>query len=426
MIRTNVTRTLALAGFLPAGKLSNLISRICLRVATLALASAGMLAPALLPAPSAQAQTFKLLYTFTGGADGAYPQYGGLIADSSGNLYGVTAFGGNQEGFSGSGVVFKLVPAGNETVLYTFTGGADGAQPQGGLVMDTAGNLYGTTVDGGIQPGAFGSGVIFELDPAGSETVLLTFDYIDGANSYAPLLRDAAGNLYGATFSGGHFGDGAVFELGATGSEKVRYAFSGPADGANPVGGLIGDSAGNLYGTTEYGGDLNGCSGKGCGVVFKLAPGGQETVLYLFTGGADGANPYARLNRDAAGNLYGTTWNGGATGNGTVFKVDAAGQETVLYSFTGGTDGANPPAGVIQDAAGNLYGTTNHAGGACFCGTVFKLDTAGNFTVLHTFDGGDGQYPGAPLLLHGGVLYGTASGGGPHAGAGTIFKITLP
>ncbi len=393
---------------------------------TRTLAVAGTLAAAMLAAQPAQAQSFKLLYTFSGGADGAYPQDAGLIADGSGNLYGATAYGGNQEGFSGSGVIFKLDRAGNETVLYTFTGGADGAQPQSGLVMDTAGNLYGTTVYGGIQPGAFGSGVVFELDPVGSETVLLTFNYIDGANPYAPLLRDAAGNLYGATFSGGHFGDGVVFELGTAGSETVRYAFSGPVNGANPVGGLIRDSAGNLYGTTEYGGDLNGCSGKGCGVVFKLAPGGQETVLHLFTGGADGANPYARLIRDAAGNLYGTTYYGGAYGNGTVFKLDLAGQETVLHSFTGETDGANPPAGVIHDAAGNLYGTTQHDGGACGCGTVFKLDPAGSLTVLHTFNGSDGQYPGAPLLLLKGALYGTASGGGPGAGTGTVFNITLP
>ena len=418
MISAKFTPTLGWVGFVPAGKLGCPYRGL---LPILALLLQGMSA-----APSAQAQTFKLLHTFTGGADGAYPQFAGLIADGSGNLFGVTAFGGNQEGFSGSGVVFKLDSAGNETVMYTFTGGADGAQPQSSLILDRAGNLYGTTVFGGMQPANFGSGVVYRLDAAGNQTILHTFTYIDGANPYAPLIRGAAGDLYGTTFSGGHYGDGTVFKLDTAENEHVLYSFSGAVGGANPYAGLVSDSAGNRYGTTYDGGDLNGCSGKGCGVVFKLVSGGHEAVLYVFSGGADGANPYARLIRDTIGNLYGTTWFGGSSGNGTVFKLDTAGHETVLYNFTGGADGANPPAGLVQDAAGNFYGTTNHGGGRCGCGVVFKLDSANNFTVLHTFSGRDGQYPGAPLLLHKGALYGTASGGGPGAGTGTVFKITLP
>jgi len=424
MIPTKVARTLAPAGFIPTGKLSNSYRR---RAAKLAMALAGMLVSGTYLAPSAQAHTFKILYTFTGGADGNGPGWARLIADKAGNLYGTTQNGGVQ----GFGVVFKLDPAGNETVLYTFTGGADGAYPEGGLVMDAAGNLYGTAENGGLHPGSQGFGVVFKLDPAGNQTVLHTFNYVDGANPYDPVILDAAGNLYGTTFSGGYYGAGTVFKLDTAGTEKVLHSFSGHVDGANPYSGLIRDSAGNFYGTTEYGGDLGGCSRTGCGVVFKVGPGGKETVLYVFTGGSDGANPRAPLIRDAAGNLYGTTWAGGLLpeNNGTVFKLDTAGQETVLYTFPGGpnpSSGVNPWAGLTMDTAGNLYGTTNHAGGACFCGTVFQLATAGTYTVLHTFDGSDGQYSEAPVILLKGALYGITSSGGPNSGAGTIFKITLP
>lgn len=169
----------------------------------------------------------------------------------------------------------------------------------------------------------------------------------------------------------------------------------------------------------------------GCGVIFKLDPAGNETPLYTFGAAPDGSDPRATLIRDAAGNLYGTAFYGGSYGNGAVFKLDPAGHETILYNFAGGTDGANPWGGLIRDAAGNLYGTTNHAGGACFCGTVFKLDPAGNYSVLHTFAGTDGQYPEAPLLLYKGALYGLTSGGGGTlsgggSGTGTVFKITFP
>lgn len=165
-------------------------------------------------------------------------------------------------------------------------------------------------------------------------------------------------------------------------------------------------------------------------LFIKLDSAGIERPLYLFAPAPDGSNPRTSLIRDEAGNLYGTTFFGGLYGNGTVFKVDPTGHETVLYNFTGGADGANPWSGLVRDATGNLYGTTNHAGGSCFCGTVFHLDPAGNYTVLHTFSGPDGSYIGEPLLLYQGALYGLTSGGGTlrggRSGAGTIFKITLP
>jgi uncharacterized repeat protein (TIGR03803 family) len=240
------------------------------------------------------------------------------------------------------------------------------------------------------------------------------------------------GNLYGTTFAGGSYvcsgGCGTVFKLTPSGTETVLYRFTG-GDGANPTAGLIADASGNLYGTTELGGGANGCSG-GCGTVFKLTPSGTETVLYRFTGGSDGASPFAALIADGAGNLYGTTFFGGASGHGTVFKLTPSGTETVLYSFTGGSDGANPLAGLIADAAGNIYGMTNNGGAGSF-GTVFKLIPSGNLAVLHSFSGGsDGAFPGLGSLIAdaAGNLYGmTVEGGGSGCGAigcGTVFKLT--
>ena len=268
-------------------------------------------------------------------------------------------------------------------------------------------------------------------------TVLHTFGNInDGANPQAGLIRDPGGNFYGVTTAGGTHNLGTVFKLDSGGTETVLYSFSGGTDGRYPIGGLIRDGAGNLYGTTVGGAP----GGPGFGTVFKLDSAGHETTLYTFTGGTDGASPSGTLLRDASGNLYGTTQNGGincGNGCGTVFKVDPAGHETVLYSFTGGTDGSNPVVGVIRDAAGNFYGTASAGGdlSACTipgvpsgCGVVFKLDGTGSFSVLYTFSGGaDGGNPASPLLLDAaGNLYGTAARGGLTAcqfGCGTLFKL---
>jgi uncharacterized repeat protein (TIGR03803 family) len=250
------------------------------------------------------------------------------------------------------------------TVLYSFNGGTDGAQPHAGLVRDAAGNLYGTTIRGG---GGSNLGTVFKLDTTGAETVLYSFTgFPDGAKPRAGLVLDAAGNLYGTTYHGGASDLGTVFRLDTTGAETVLHSFSG-RDGQNPYAGLVRDAAGNFYGTTQ-----NGGGDFAAGTVFKLDTTGKETVLHSFTGGSDGANPYAGLIRDAAGNFYATTFTGGAYGFGTVFKLDATGNETVLYSFTGGADGGHSRAGLIRDAAGNLYGTTG-LGGAFSLGTVFKL-----------------------------------------------------
>ncbi|HEV2381129.1 MAG TPA: choice-of-anchor tandem repeat GloVer-containing protein [Terriglobia bacterium] len=387
---------------------------------------------------SAQAQTFKIFHTFTGPtADGAFPS-GELLLDAAGNLYGTTFDGGDAVCFGYyCGTVFKVTKAGEGTVLYNFTGGTDGAFPQAGLVADFAGNLYGTTPAGGNTSCLLlGCGTVFKLDRAGAETVLHTFTGgTDGASPYSGLVRSAAGDLYGTTSGGGSTscgnsnGCGTVFRIDLTGKETVAYRFRGSSDGANPEAGLIRDAAGNFYGTTGAGGS------QGAGTVFKIGSTGQEQVLYSFEGGSDGATPDSGLIRDSAGNLYGTTFFGGETpcpgGCGTVFKLDTTGKETVLYSFSGPPDGSYPSGSLVMDAAGNLYGATSEGGsstscgeGKQGCGTVFKLDTAGKETVLHSFTGGtDGAAPTGGLVIDAaGNLYGTASAGGNY-NQGVVFGI---
>ena len=389
-----------------------------LRGVRIALALAIILVATAVASRPLQAQTFTVLYAFTGGVDGWEPLVD-LVRDGAGNLYGTTVYGGT----SGYGVVFKLATTGKETTLHSFTG-ADGALPNAGLVRDGAGNLYGTTLYGG----ASGYGVVFKLAATGKETVLLSFDGADGAGSTADLVRDASGNLYGTTAYGGsggcnYPGCGVVFRLGKTGGETVLHSFTGTGgDGANPYGRLVRGTAGNTYSTTELGGAYNH------GTVFELDKTGKETVLYSFAGKPDGEAPIAGLVRDAAGNLYGTTVYGGASGYGPVFKLGRAGKETVLYSFTGSSDGAFPSAGLVVDAAGNLYGAAQGGGSSdCNggCGVLFKVDKSGKETVLYEFtNGDDGAGPVASLIWDkAGNLYGTAEGGGAY-GAGTVFKLT--
>jgi uncharacterized repeat protein (TIGR03803 family) len=376
--------------------------------------------------------SYQVLHTFTGGADGAAP-YGSLIRDSAGNLYGTT-FGG---GTGNAGTVYKVDTSGTLTTLYPFTGGADGGQPGAGLIMDSEGNLYGTTETGGNGQSPQGSGVVFKVDTAGMESVLYTFTGgADGGSPQAGLVMDSAGNLYGTTPGGGmdtcpfHTPCGVVFELDTVGTETVLHSFTGGSDGADPRAGLIRDSAGNLYGTA-----YNGGSSK-VGVVFKLDSSGTETVLHNFKNGPDGGYPEAGLLRDSAGNLYGTTDSGGTHGKGVTFKLNAAGKETVLHSFTAGKGGDLfsdlPEAGVIRDSAGNLYGTAPGGGtgsdGVSGGGVVYKLDKAGKETVLYNFSGGaDGAFPYGGLIRDSaGNLYGTTTSGGSAPsfnGCGVVFKL---
>jgi uncharacterized repeat protein (TIGR03803 family) len=349
---------------------------------------------------------YRVLYTFTGGADGAFP-VSALLQDWTGSLYGVTSQGGD----SGAGVVFKLDSEGRYKVLYSFTGGSDGGVPVGDLVMDSAGNLYGTTLAGGST----GSGVLFRMDKQGQETVL--YDFSGGDDGAFPfgITRDSVGTIYGAAMYGGAAGAGVIFKLDSDGHFSVLYSFTGGSDGGGPNGATR-DCAGNLYGTTNFGGDA------GVGVVFKLDANGQYSVLHTFTG-PDGAGPYlAGVVVDGAGNLYGDASGGGQAGGGTVFKINAMGQESTIYSFPG-TDGNNPSAGITRDSLGNSYGTTQH-GGPHAAGTVFKIDHKGRESILYNFSGGaDGAYPqGGVVKDSAGNLYGTAAGGGS-GGQGVVFKL---
>lgn len=381
------------------------------------------LVSAVLAASAAQAQTYKVLYSFTGGDDGKTPE-SSLMADAAGNLYGTTMFGGAY----GYGVAFKLDATGKETVLHAFTGGADGAYSVGGLILDEAGNLYGTTEEGGdlgCNVG-HGCGIVFKLDPSGTEAVLYSFtDGTDGGYPSGPVLRDGAGNLYGTTsYGGGGCECGVVFKLGTGGTETALHTFTGGSDGAYPLAGLVRGAAGNLYSTTYLGGTY------GKGTVFGLDITGNEVLLYSFTGGSDGGYPNAGLTLATTGNLYGTTEEGGdlacpsGYGCGTVYKVDASGKETVLYSFTGGTEGSEPLGGLVIDPTGSLYGTTI-AGGAPQLGVVFGLNLAERETVLYTFSrGADGAAPFASLIHDAaGNFYGTAAYGGI-GNNGTVFEIT--
>jgi uncharacterized repeat protein (TIGR03803 family) len=330
--------------------------------------------------------TEKVLYSFTGGIDGSSPE-AGLIFDAAGNLYGTTASGGTH----GWGTVFKLAangPDGNwtDSVLYSFTGSQDGGSPLAGLIFDPSGNLYGTTFYGG------GITTAFEMTPNSdgtwTEKVLHQFKGgTDGSQLGASLIVDQAGNLYGTTVNGGNSkcngaGCGVVFELTPNGdgswTESVLHRFTGGKDGGNPFAGLIFDGSGNLYGTGEIGGNLKACN-IGCGVVFKLTPKADgswtESVPHEFAGGKSGDVPSANLIFDQAGNLYGTTYGAGAHGYGTVFKLapnsNGGWTETVLHSFLD-HPGADPVAGLIFDAAGDLYGTTLGDRSTSF-GSVFEI-----------------------------------------------------
>lgn len=391
----------------------------------------------------AAAQTFSTLQDFDV-TDGAVP-FAGLVQATDGNLYGTTLGGGsNGSCLAGCGTVFKMAPSGTLTTIYSFCiqpNCADGAWPYfGSLVEGADGNFYGTTAGAGAN-----WGTVFKVTREGVLTTLHTFcvqDCTDGAAPFAGLVQGTDGNFYGTTWKGGAGGAGTVFKITPGGTLTTLHAFclrNGCPDGSFPYAGLIQGADGNFYGTTT-GGLLTG-------TVFRITKEGTLTTVYTFCSKpncADGANPYAGLVEATDGNFYGTTWDGGASGYGTVFKISREGALTTLYSFCAQgncTDGANPRAGLLQATDGNLYGTT-YAGGAMGncpygpeggCGTVFRLTRNGVLTTLHTFclqsDCPDGSAPYAGLFQQtSGGFYGTTTSGGPNnsnSAYGTVFSLSV-
>jgi uncharacterized repeat protein (TIGR03803 family) len=387
-----------------------------LRLVFALTSAAGLAAVAI---SGAGAQTLDVVHNFTGGSDGANPVDGFAIGPT-GILYGTASAGGA----SGLGVVFRVAANGKMTTLHAFTGGTDGATPNGHVIVGAKDTLYGTTTAGG----ASGSGTVFELKGT-KEKVLYGFaGGTDGADPQAELTMDVAGNLYGTTAAGGASGNGTVFELIApqkkngTWQEVVLYSFGTGTDGAAPDSGVTLDAAGNIYGTTSLGGD------QGYGTVFKLMPGATwtETILHSFQNADDGGNPYAGLVADAHGNLYGAATQGGTNGGGTVFKLKPGGTKfSVLTSLPGwGISGAF--RNLLIDGSGTIYGTT-HCDGDDSAGTIFKLTPSGKswtYTLLYTFTGGsDGQFTISNLVSSNGKLYGTTIGGGTD-GAGVVYRLT--
>jgi uncharacterized repeat protein (TIGR03803 family) len=443
----------------------------------------------------------NILYSFTAGSDGGFP-VSGVTFDAAGNLYGTTYARGSGVCFNsgGCGAVYELSPVSGgwqETTLHTFAGGPDGGNPAGAILIDSSGNLYGTTGESNLGfPGTPAGGTAFKLMLSGGSWVESVYNFFgtDGDNARGVLIQDNAGNLYGTTVIGGAYGLGSVYELSPTTSgswtNKILYSFQPGTDGENPYGKLVFDGGGNLYGTTEIGGTA-ACF---CGTVFELSPSKNgtwsEQLIHSFSSYPDGNGPMAGLTIDAKKNLYGTTQTGGSIGYGTVFELtpgssgwtesilhnfgasgdgiypvsvltlDAHGTlfgttregstpygtvfnvspssggtwtEKVLYTFTGGSDGGDPLAGVILDHAGNLYGTTLFGGSGCSygCGVVYELTPVpGNSwseQVIYAFTGGanDGQLPESDLVFdREGDIFGTVAASGGGFSGGNVFELT--
>ena len=398
-----------------------------------------LLMTALLLTASAWAGNDITLHTFCSQqscTDGAYP-YAGMIFDNAYNLYGTTQQGGTD---LGGGTVFQLTRSGNgwtQTVLHSFLGGSDGSNPVGPLVIDPAGNIYGIASTGGL-----GFGTVFELTPSDGGwnfSVIYTFqggtDGVVGIDS-GGLALDAAGNLYGTTEMGGSTGTGTVFELSPSDggwTKTTLYSFAGGNDAADPLTGVTLDSAGNLFGATVAGGTDGG------GAVFEVSNNGgtwTEQVIYSFTGGDDGAYPeFGAPIFDNAGNLYGTVAGGGAYNQGVVYELTPSNggwSESVLYTFTGGDDGGQPFAGLTFSKDGNLFGGAAYFG-ANGDGTLFELvhgESGWQEKTVHTFNGNDGKYPyGSVIFDQAGDLFATTFWGGnlncnnPPEGCGVAFEL---
>jgi uncharacterized repeat protein (TIGR03803 family) len=343
--------------------------------------------------------------------DGSHP-YGGLIQGVDGSMYGTTRHGGVFL----NGTIFRIDSAGTHETLHRFDGSIESSRPMGPVIQGTDGSLYGSTEWAALG----GTGSVFRLDTAGTLTVLHSFTNAEAYTPHGGVIHSGDGGFVGTAISGGSSNSGTIFKLDGTGALIAAYSFTG-GNGAYPDAAPVLASDGNIYGTTVSGGAL------GRGTVFKLDPAGTLTTLHHFTGGADGATPFAGLIQVADGSLRGTTWEGGASNRGTVFKLRTGGALTTLHSFSG-LDGAAPAGGVIQGTDGSLYGTTQYGGTpGVNAGTIFRLDANGTLTTLHRFNPDtDGRTPyGFLAQAADGTLYGTTYEGGPNGG-GTVFRLTIP
>jgi uncharacterized repeat protein (TIGR03803 family) len=383
----------------------------------------------------------SVAYSFRGEDDGEYPSTE-LVVDGAGNLYGTTVQGGDF----GGGTVFRLSPTSHgwvHTVLYSFTGGDDGGQPYGGVTLDARGNLYGTAVVGGLRTGPCvedGCGVAYELSRSGGswhQRVLHAFTGgDDGSGPGAGLTLDASGDLFGMTPTGGAYGLGTIYQLrrgsGGGWSLRVLHAFTGGRDGgAASAGRLLLGPGGSLFGVATVGGE------HGAGVAFELrldpGAGWRLRTLYAFQGQPDAGFPYGGLTPDADGDLFGTTYYDGANDLGAVYELARDGgtwRERVLYSFRGGADGASPISTLVPDGAGNLYGTTSEGGApGCGCGTIFRMarSPAGTWTesVAYRFAGPpDGAFAYNGMVSDGaGSFFGTTVHGGAD-NEGTVYRFS--
>jgi uncharacterized repeat protein (TIGR03803 family) len=353
---------------------------------------------------------FSVLYNFgTNANDPLNPQNSGVVAQGrDGNLYSTAPAGGSVN----SGAVFRITPAGKLTVLYSFSGGADGVQPFGGVTLARDGNFYGTTA--GNRGSIYGT--VFKITPAGTLSVLYSFtDNNDGATPYAPPVQGTDGNFYGGTCYGGSYG--TVYKITPSGKFTLLHQFN-YADGFCVYPALVQGTDGNFYGTTSNG-------GRGAGTVFKITPAGKHTVLYNFDG-THGVNPFGSLIQGSDGNFYGTANGGGSSGNGVIFKITPTGTLTVLHGMNGTTDGGLPSGGLVQASDGNFYGVNSSGGnssncGSSGCGTIFKITPTGSFSVLYNFDATTGVDPLVALLQQtNGILYGDTAAGGTGAHCGSL------
>jgi uncharacterized repeat protein (TIGR03803 family) len=394
------------------------------------LAAAVTIGGLALGAAPAPLTTFAVVYNFAGGADGGSPSDSGLTLTSTGSFYGTTYYGGAN----GYGTVYEMNTSGAIHVIHSFDE-TDGENPNAGVVLNSQGSLFGTTSYGG----KYGYGVVFKVEAVSGFPFRVLHNFTGGSDGGVPtggVAIDASGNIYGTAMMYGDggacqgLGCGVLWEFSSAGTFSVLHTFLGAADGGEPYSGPTLSSTGILWGTTLVGGDTTACT-NGCGIVYGYSIALQELDIVHEFQDYDGAYPYAGITEDSSGNFWGTTY-GGGVGNctdacGEIFKIASDGSFSVVYSFTGGTDGGAPISNVVLDTSGNIYGTTLEGGGTgCGgqgCGVVYGASIAAPIHVLHAFTGGaDGGQPLAGLAVRGSLLYGTTSIGGS-GGAGVAFRV---